>query len=45
MPSLVESLREWLGPGLESLGDDVAQVRRMIECANGGGEMEDKPEE
>ena len=42
---MVESLREWLGPGLESLGDDMAQVRRMIECANGGGEMKDKPEE
>ena len=42
---MVESLREWLGPGLESLGDDMAQVRRMIECVNGGGELKDKPEE
>jgi hypothetical protein len=28
MHSLVESLREQLGPGLESLGDEMAQNRR-----------------
>ena len=40
MPSLVETLKERLGPGLESLGDKMAQNRRYTELPESLREVE-----